>query len=149
MHGVVLQNRVFRVVEHNSAMVESVADVLRHSGLVVEIADNGEVPIRRAQTEDFSITLMHVHMSVMNGADSGLEIKRPKPQARVVMMTGLDEWVADSGPAPSSAASDAANLSQLPPLIFVNEVATVDQHFSDPGVASDPVPPAYNLESLR
>ncbi len=35
-------------------------------------------------------------MPVMNGADSGLEIKRLKPQARVVIMTGLDDWVADN-----------------------------------------------------
>jgi CheY-like chemotaxis protein len=39
---------------------------------------------------------MDVHMPVMNGADSGLEIKRLKPQARVVIMTGLDDWVADN-----------------------------------------------------
>jgi CheY-like chemotaxis protein len=43
----------------------------RHNGFAVEIAGNGEAPIRRAQT-------------------------RPKPQARVVIMTGLDDWVADN-----------------------------------------------------
>ena len=81
------------IVEDDSEVAESVADLLSHHGYLVEIADNGEVALERAQTEDFRITIMDVHMPVMNGADSCLEIKRIKPEARVVMMTGLDEWV--------------------------------------------------------
>jgi DNA-binding response OmpR family regulator len=80
------------IVEDDTEVAESVAELLRHNGFVVEIAGNGEVAVQRAQAEDFSITLMDVHMPIMNGADSCLEIKRLKPQARVVMMTGLDEW---------------------------------------------------------
>ena len=81
------------IVEDDSEVAESVADLLSHHGYLVEIADNGEVALERAQTEDFSITIMDVHMPVMNGADGCLEIKRIKPEARVVMMTGQDEWV--------------------------------------------------------
>src|SRR6185295_12871009 len=84
------------IVEDDAKVAESVADLLRHNGFVVEIAGNGEVAVRRAQTEDFSITLTDVHMPITNGADSCLEIKRLKPQARVVMMTGRHESVADN-----------------------------------------------------
>jgi len=82
------------IVEDDTEVAESVAELLRHNGFVVEIAGNGEIAVQRAQAEDFSITFMDVHMPIMNGAESCLEIKRLKPQARVVMMTGLDEWVA-------------------------------------------------------
>lgn len=81
------------IVDDDSEVAESVAELLRHSGYLVEIAGSGEVALQRAQAEDFNITIMDVHMPVMNGADSCLEIKRIKPGARVVMMTGLDEWV--------------------------------------------------------
>jgi DNA-binding response OmpR family regulator len=81
------------IVEDDSDVAESVAELLRHAGYHVEVADNGEVALQRTQAEDFNITIMDVQMPVMNGADSCVEIKRIKPQARVVMMTGLDEWV--------------------------------------------------------
>jgi DNA-binding response OmpR family regulator len=82
------------IVEDDSEVAESVADLLRHNGYIVEIAGNGEIALERAQTEDFSITIMDVHMPVMDGAASCRALKRIKPEARVVMMTGLDEWVA-------------------------------------------------------
>ena len=83
------------IVEDDTEVAESVADLLRHNGYVVEIAGNGEIALERAQAEDFRITIMDVHVPAMNGADSCIEIKRLKPEARVVMMTGLDEWMAD------------------------------------------------------
>ena len=84
------------IVEDDTEVAESVADLLRHNGYLVEVAGNGETALLRAQTEDFSITIMDVQLPVMSGADSCVEIKRIKPAARVVMMTGLDEWVSDS-----------------------------------------------------
>jgi DNA-binding response OmpR family regulator len=69
------------IVEDNSEVAESVAELLRHNGYVVEIAVDGEAALLRAQAEDFSITIMDVHLPVMSGADSCLEIKRLKPDA--------------------------------------------------------------------
>ena len=40
---------------------------------------------------DFDVTFMDVRMPVMNGVDSCLAIKKIKPQARIVMMTGFKE----------------------------------------------------------
>jgi DNA-binding response OmpR family regulator len=83
------------IVEDDTEVAESVAELLGHNGYLVEVAASGEAALRRAQTEDFSITIMDVQLPLMNGADSCRAIKRLKPEARVVMMTGLDEWVSD------------------------------------------------------
>lgn len=81
------------IVDDDSDVAESVAELLRHAGYLVEVAGDGEVALVRTQAEDFNITIMDVQMPVMNGADSCREIKRLKPEARVIVMTGLDEWV--------------------------------------------------------
>jgi DNA-binding response OmpR family regulator len=81
------------IVEDDSEVAESVAEPLRHNGYVVEIARDGQVALERSLDEDFTVTIMDVHLPVMSGADSCVAIKRAKPEARVVMMTGLEEWV--------------------------------------------------------
>ena len=80
------------IVEDDSEVAESAADLLRHNGYIVEIARDGEAALQRVQAEDFTVTILDVQLPVMSGADSCLEIKRLKPETRVVMMTGLEEW---------------------------------------------------------
>src|SRR5204863_4825219 len=76
------------IVEDDTEVAESVAELLRYNGYLVEVAGNGETALLCAQAEDFNITIMDVQLPAMSGADSCVEIKRMKPEARVVMMTG-------------------------------------------------------------
>ncbi len=79
------------IVDDDEDLAESLADLLKVFGYEVDIATNGRDAFRRAQAADFDITFMDVRMPVMNGVDSCLAIKRIKPQARIVMMTGFKE----------------------------------------------------------
>ena len=79
------------IVDDDQDLAESLADLLTVFGYEVAIATNGKDALQRAQAADFDITFMDVRMPVMNGVDSCLAIKRIKPQARIVMMTGFKE----------------------------------------------------------
>jgi CheY-like chemotaxis protein len=79
------------IVDDDQDLAESLADLLQVFGYEVDIATNGKDALQRAQAADFDITFMDVRMPVMNGVDSCLAIKRIKPQARIVMMTGYKE----------------------------------------------------------
>ncbi|HTO85316.1 MAG TPA: response regulator [Methylomirabilota bacterium] len=79
------------IVDDDQDLAESLADLLQVHGYDVEIAKDGQDALEHARSEDFDITFMDVRMPVMNGVDSFLAIKRIKPQARIVMMTGFKE----------------------------------------------------------
>jgi CheY-like chemotaxis protein len=79
------------IVDDDQALANTFAELLRGYGHNVSIASNGREAIDRACERDFDVTFMDVRMPVMNGVDSFLEIRRRKPLARVVMMTGFEE----------------------------------------------------------
>ena len=79
--------RIFIVDDHRD-VAEGLADVLRMHGHEVEIAHNGEQAVRIFKEQDFDIAFMDVMMPGMNGVESFLEIRKIKPDAKVVMMTG-------------------------------------------------------------
>ena len=79
------------IVDDDQDLAESLADLLQVHGYDVEIAKDGQDALEHARSGDFDITFMDVRMPVMNGVDSFLAIKRIKPQARIVMMTGFKE----------------------------------------------------------
>ena len=43
--------------------------------------------------QDFDVTFMDVRMPIMNGVDSFFEIRKLKPDAKIVMMTGFKEAI--------------------------------------------------------
>jgi two-component system, NtrC family, response regulator HydG len=79
------------IVDDDQDLAESLADLLQVHGFDVDIAKDGQDALEHARTQDFDITLMDVRMPVMNGVDSFLAIRKIKPQARIVMMTGFKE----------------------------------------------------------
>jgi len=79
------------IVDDDQDLAESLADLLQVHGYDVDIAKNGQDALEHARAQDFDITLMDVRMPVMNGVDSFLAIRKIKPQARIVMMTGFKE----------------------------------------------------------
>ncbi len=77
------------VVDDNRDFAESIAEVLSAKGHEVELAFNGRDAVSRCSRRDFDLTLMDVMMLGLNGVESMLEIRRIKPEARVVMMTAF------------------------------------------------------------
>ncbi len=79
--------RIFVVDDHRD-IADGLAEVLRFHGHEVEVAYTGEQAVRVFRERDFDIAFMDVMMPGMNGVESFLAIRRIKPHARVVMMTG-------------------------------------------------------------
>ncbi len=79
--------RVF-IVDDNQDFAESLALLIEGRGYAVELAFSGEEAIEKFRQQDFDITFMDVKLPGMDGVESFLEIRKFKPSARVVMMTG-------------------------------------------------------------
>jgi len=77
------------LVEDNALNQQLASELLRDAGLLVDIADNGEIAIRQVQAGDYDLVLMDMHMPVLDGVSAtrairGLPGKRDLP---IVAMT--------------------------------------------------------------
>jgi len=81
------------IVDDDRDLAEGLAELLELHGYAVELAINGQEAVERSRKADYDVTFMDVRMPVMNGVDSFFEIRRIRPQARIVMMTGFKEEV--------------------------------------------------------
>jgi two-component system response regulator HydG len=75
------------VVDDDRDFAESLADILTEAGHHVELCSDGETAVRIFREKEFDITFMDVKLPGKNGVESFLEIRKIRPQARVVMMT--------------------------------------------------------------
>ncbi len=80
--------RIF-VVDDDRDFAESLAELLEIRGHEVALAFSGEEAVQRFQDQDFDVTFMDVKLPGMNGVESYLEIRKLKPHAQVIMMTGF------------------------------------------------------------
>ena len=76
------------VVDDNRDFAETLADVLSLRGHSVTIADSGDGAIQEFRCNAYDLTLMDVKLPGKNGVESFLEIRKIRPDAKVVMMTG-------------------------------------------------------------
>ena len=77
------------VVDDDKDHAESIADLLALRGYAVEVALSGEAAMRRFGDADFDVTLMDVRLPGMNGVETFLQFREIRPDAQVIMMTGL------------------------------------------------------------
>ncbi len=80
--------RIF-VVDDDADVADSLADVLELSGHEVTTAYGSAEAIEIFQKQDFDLAFMDVMMPGKNGVESFIEIKKFKPDVKVVMMTGF------------------------------------------------------------
>jgi CheY-like chemotaxis protein len=80
-------SRVF-IVDDDQDFAESLALLIEGRGHQVELAFSGEEAIAKFREQDFDVTFMDVRLPGKSGTESFLEIRKFKPSARVVMMTG-------------------------------------------------------------
>ena len=76
------------IVDDDVDVAESYAEIFRNYGCSVDIVHNGRDAVARFTARDYDVAVMDIRMPVMNGIDSFLEIKRIKPHARVVLVSG-------------------------------------------------------------
>lgn len=79
--------RVF-IVDDDQDFAESLALLIEGRGYQVELAYSGEEAIAKFRKQDFDITFMDVRLPGKSGIESLFEIRKLRPSARVVMMTG-------------------------------------------------------------
>jgi DNA-binding response OmpR family regulator len=86
------------IVDDDRDHAESLADVLEMRGHVGELARNGEEAIVRFAQTEFDLVLLDVKLPGMNGVETFLELKKIRPTARVLMMTGfsLEQLIAQA-----------------------------------------------------
>ena len=61
---------------------------LEGQGIVIETANSGEEAIRLFREKDFDVAFLDVMLPGLNGVESFMEIRKIRPKARIVMMTG-------------------------------------------------------------
>ena len=79
------------IVDDNPALASTLAEYVETSGHEVTMASNGKEAVDCFRETDFDIAFMDIQMPVMNGIDSFYEIRKVRPGARVVLMTGTPE----------------------------------------------------------
>jgi DNA-binding response OmpR family regulator len=77
------------IVDDDEDFAESMAIMLEGRGYEVELAYSGEEAIKKFREMVFDIVFMDVKLPGKNGVESFLEIRKLKPDAKVVMMTGF------------------------------------------------------------
>ena len=90
------------IVDDDADFAESMALVLEGRGCDVRVALNGEEAIETVRHEDFDVAFIDVRLPGKNGVETFAEMRKLRPGARVVMMTGysverLLEQAVDSG----------------------------------------------------
>jgi CheY-like chemotaxis protein len=76
------------VVDDEPSICEGVESVLTRAGYEVKKAFSGEEAIVMNQQEEFDLILMDLIMPGMDGADTCAEIRRLRPKAKVVAISG-------------------------------------------------------------
>ena len=81
------------IVDDDRDLAEGLAELLEIHGYTVAVAGNGREAVERFRDQDYDMTFMDVRMPVMNGVDSFFEIRKIKPEAKIVLMTGFKEEI--------------------------------------------------------
>ena len=77
------------VVDDDRDFAESLAEALELQGHRAVAALSGDEGIQRFRETDYDVAFMDVRMPGRDGVESFLEIRRIRPQAKVIMMTGF------------------------------------------------------------
>ncbi|MDD5708494.1 MAG: response regulator, partial [Kiritimatiellae bacterium] len=64
------------LVEDNELNQEVATELLRDAGLVVDLAQNGQIALEKVRAAEYDIVLMDMQMPVMDGVTAALEIRK-------------------------------------------------------------------------
>src|SRR6185503_17157943 len=77
------------VVDDDCDHAESLADVMEMRGHEARIANSGEEALDMFRDDEFDFVLLDVKLPGINGVETFLEMKKVRPTAQVMMMTGF------------------------------------------------------------
>jgi CheY-like chemotaxis protein len=98
------------VLDDHVEVAESLGEILELIGHEVTLVHSGLGAVHEFLSRNFDIGLFDVKMPGMNGVESFLAIRRQRPDARIVMMSGY----ADDGLIEQAIASGALGLLKKP-----------------------------------
>lgn len=75
------------IVDDDSELCETLADILEAADFYVETAKGGEEGVKKIKERFFNVVLLDVKLPGMNGVDAFKEIKKISPKTRAIMMT--------------------------------------------------------------
>lgn len=76
------------IVDDDIDHAESLADVIEMRGHTAQLAHSGEEALGYFRAADFDFVLLDVKLPGINGVETFLEMKKIRPAAQVMMMTG-------------------------------------------------------------
>lgn len=76
------------IVDDDIDHAESLADVIEMRGHTAQLAHSGEEALNQFRAADFDFVLLDVKLPGINGVETFLEMKKIRPTAQVMMMTG-------------------------------------------------------------
>jgi|SRR5579863_6261242 len=76
------------IVDDDSDHAESLADVIEMRGHTIQVAYSGEEAIGYFRAGDFDFVLLDIKLPGINGVETFLEMRKIRPTAQVMMMTG-------------------------------------------------------------
>ena len=76
------------IVDDNESLCETLSFILNRKGYATATASDGSDAVKQTEETPFDVTLMDIRMPGMNGVEAFKKIKRLRPKAAVVMMTG-------------------------------------------------------------
>ena len=77
------------IVDDDKDHAESIADLLQLRGYEVEVAYSGEEALELFRAHEPGVTVMDVKLPGMNGVETFFQFRKLRPEAQVIMMTGL------------------------------------------------------------
>ncbi len=114
------------VVDDEENVRRTVGAMLEKIGFTVEVACDGREGVERfrADPDRFSVVLMDLTMPQMDGKQAFAELRRIRPQVRVVLMSGFNEEEASSGLAGKRLAGFLQKPFEFDSLVVVLSRAT-------------------------
>jgi DNA-binding response OmpR family regulator len=77
------------IVDDDNEFRASLSELLKGKGYSTDEASSGEEAIEKAASEDFDIILLDLMMPKMSGMDVLVEVRKIKPETKIIMITAF------------------------------------------------------------
>ena len=75
------------LVEDNSINQEIILGLLENSGIIIDVANNGQEAIDKFENDKYELILMDIHMPIMNGYEATLLIREQDKNIPIIALT--------------------------------------------------------------
>ena len=79
------------IVDDEQIVLEVLQRILNRIGYQTEVIESGQAALKQFHEEDYDLVLLDVLMPEMNGFEIAKQIKKYKPDQKIIMVTGLGE----------------------------------------------------------